>query len=68
MPSVVDLVNKALEVNPDYAPAYFALGINFEILGKLSEAKKMYQKTLKLKPNLHQAKDRLDSLALRNGG
>ena len=63
----INLVNKALEMNPDYAPAYFALGINFEILGKLSEAKRMYQKTLKLKPDLYQAKNRLDSLALRNG-
>ena len=63
----INLVNKALKLNPEYAPAYFALGINYEIMGKLTEAKKMYQKTLKLKPNLHQAKDRLDSLALKNG-
>jgi tetratricopeptide (TPR) repeat protein len=62
----VNLVNKALELNPDYAPAYFALGINYEIMGDLKKAKEMYQKTLKVKPNLQQAKDRLDSLALKN--
>lgn len=63
----INLVNKCLELNPNYAPAYFALGINYEILGQLKKAKEMYQKTLKLKPNLQPAKDRLDSLALKNG-
>jgi len=62
----INLVNKALELNPDYAPAYFALGINYEIKGDLKKAKKMYQKTLKLKPNLQQAKDRLDSLSMKS--
>jgi spermidine synthase len=61
----INLVNKALELNPNYAPAYFALGINYEILGDLKKAREMYQKTLKLRPNLQQAKDRLDSLALK---
>jgi len=64
----INLVNKALELNPNYAPAYFALGINYEIMGQLKKAKEMYQKTLKLKPNLQPAKDRLDSLAAKNGG
>jgi spermidine synthase len=63
----INLVNKALDLNPDYAPAYFALGINYEILGQLKKAREMYQNTLKLKPDLQQAKDRLDSLALKNG-
>ena len=64
----INFVNKALELNPNYAPAFFALGINYEILGDLKKAKEMYQKTLKLRPNLNQAKDRLDSLALKDGG
>lgn len=64
----INLVNKALELNPNYAPGYFALGINYEILGDLKKACEMYQKTLKLRPNLQQAKDRLDSLALKDGG
>ena len=63
----INLVNKALKLNPDYAPAYFALGINYEILGDIEKARKMYQKTLNLKPNLQQAKDRLDSLTLKQG-
>jgi len=61
----IDLLSKALELNPDYAPAYFAMGINYEVLGELKTAKEMYQKTLKLKPNLQQAKQRLDSLSIK---
>ncbi len=63
----INLVNKALEINPDYAPAYFALGINYEIMGEFQKARKMYQQTLIRKPNLQQAKDRLDSLASKRG-
>ncbi len=61
----INHLNKALELNPDYAPAYFALGINYEIMGDLKNAEKMYQKTLRLKPNLQQAKERLDSLNVK---
>lgn len=63
----INLTNKALELNPDYAPAYFSLGINYEIMREFKKAKEMYQKTLKLKPNLQQARERLDSLALKLG-
>ena len=61
----INLLNKAIELKPDYAPAYFALGINYEIMGELETAKKMYQKTLNLKPDLQQVKDRLDSLSVK---
>lgn len=63
----INFTNKALELNPDYAPAYFSLGINYEIMRDFKKAKEMYQKTLKLKPNLQQARDRLDSLSLKLG-
>ncbi len=62
----ISLVNKALKLNPDYAPAYFALAINYEIMGKIKKAKQMYRKTLKLKPGIRTAKDRLDSLSSKN--
>jgi len=61
----INLVNKAIELNPGYAPAYFALGINYEIKGDIKKAKEMYQKTLKLKPDVQPAKDRLDSLSAK---
>gem|GEM_PF-3064752 len=57
---------KALELNPNYAPAYFALGINYEAMGEVRKARDMYLKTLRLKPNLQQAKSRLDSLVIGN--
>jgi len=63
----INLANKALELNKDYAPAYFALGVNYEILRDYKKAKQMFKKTLKLKPNLKEAKSRLDSLSLKNG-
>lgn len=53
---------KALEIDDTYIPAYFGLGLNYEILGSLDDAKKMYRKTLLLKPNLKEAQTRLDSL------
>lgn len=61
----IGLLNKAIELKPDYAPAYFALGINYEIIGEFETAKNMYQRTLKLKPDLQQVKDRLDSLSVK---
>lgn len=58
-------LNQALAQKPDYAPAYFALGINYEILGEWDTARRMYQKTLSLMPDLPQASERLDSLAVK---
>ncbi len=53
---------KAIELDESYIPAYFGLGLNYEILGSINDAKKMYRKTLELKPNLEEAQIRLDSL------
>lgn len=61
----INLLLKAIALKPDYAPAYFALGINYEIIGEFETAKNMYQRTLKLKPDLQQVKDRLDSLSVK---
>ncbi len=61
----IHALNLALAQKPDYAPAYFALGINYEILGEWDVAKRMYQKTLSLLPDLPQARERLDSLAVK---
>ncbi|MDZ7330421.1 MAG: fused MFS/spermidine synthase [candidate division KSB1 bacterium] len=57
---------KALELNPNYAPAFFGLGINYEAMGEVRKAREMYLKTLRLKPNLLEAKSRLDSLVVGN--
>ena len=54
--------HQALELDDHYIPAYFGLGLNYEILGNLDDARTMYRKTLTLKPNLKEAQDRLDSL------
>lgn len=59
----INLVNRAIELNPDYAPAYFALGINHEIMGDIKKAKEAYQKAFKLKPDIQTIKDRLDLLS-----
>ncbi|MDZ7263818.1 MAG: fused MFS/spermidine synthase [candidate division KSB1 bacterium] len=61
----IHALNQALAQKPDYAPAFFALGINYEILGEWDMARRMYQKTLSLIPDLPQARERLDSLAVK---
>ncbi len=61
----INLLNKAVALKADYAPAYFALGINYEMIGESENAKKMYEKTLNLKPDLQQVKERLDSLSVK---
>jgi tetratricopeptide (TPR) repeat protein len=61
----IHLLNQALKLKSDYAPAYFGLGINYEILGELEKAKQMYQQTLTLLPNLQQAQDRMDSISVK---
>ncbi|MFZ5516308.1 MAG: fused MFS/spermidine synthase [Candidatus Zhuqueibacterota bacterium] len=55
---------KVLEIDDHYVPAYFGLGLNFEILGNLDQAENMYRQALTLKPNLKEAQDRLESLVL----
>ena len=55
----ISLLKKAIEIDGGYSPAYFALGINYEMIGKLEIARQMYEKTLQLQPNLENVKKRL---------
>ena len=43
---------KAIELNENYAPAYYALGLSYMSLGdsKNSKAKELFEKYLKLEP------------------
>ena len=56
------MLNKALELDNKYAPAYFGLGINYEILNDIKMAKRMYRRTLRLRPRLDPAKERLNNI------
>ena len=58
----IELFNEALKLDRKYAPAYFGLGINYELLNDSRMAKKMYRRTLRLKPKLKPARERLDNL------
>ena len=47
--------NKALNIKPDYANAYYNLGITFQTQGKLEEAIEAYNKALTIKPDYAEA-------------
>ena len=58
----IEVLNKAIDLDKRYAPAYFGLGTNYEILNDPYMAMQMYRATLRLKPNLTQARERLNNL------
>jgi len=58
----VDVLKEALKVDSRYAPAYFGLGINYEIMNDVQMAKQMYRRTLRLKPQLKPAEERLNKI------
>ncbi|MCI0473685.1 MAG: tetratricopeptide repeat protein, partial [Ignavibacteria bacterium] len=58
----VDVLKEALKVDSRYAPAYFGLGINYEIMNDVQMAKQMYRRTLRLKPPLKPAEERLNKI------
>jgi len=60
--TAITLLQKAIALNDQYAPAYFALGLNYEITGDFASAKQMYQKTLLLKPDLQNVQGRLNKV------
>lgn len=59
----ISLLLRAVEIDKDFSPAYFALGLNYEALGDLENAEEMYKKTLKLQPDLQNVKDRLTAIS-----
>ena len=62
----VKVLEKAISIDSNYAPAYFAMGINYEILGEAKKAKEMYQKTLELKPGLENVKMRIENIKVKS--
>ena len=58
----IEELQKALAIDQNYSPAYFALGISYESIGEYGKAKEMYQHTLKLQPDLKNVSDRLAAL------
>ena len=43
---------KAIEIRPDFADAYFALGLVVKLLGMVEEAMASYRKAIEVKPDL----------------
>lgn len=49
-PSAATQFEKAVELDPTYAPGWNNLGIAYEQLGKFDDARKAYEKALALEP------------------
>ena len=47
----VEAYNKALAIKPDYAEAYYNMGVTLKDQGKLEEAIEAYNKALLIKPD-----------------
>ena len=47
----IEIYDKAIELNPNYAEAYFNKGVCLSNLNFKSEAIDMYNKTIELNPN-----------------
>ena len=47
----IEAYNKALSIKPDYADAYYNLGIALQDQSKLEEAIEAYKKALSIKPD-----------------
>jgi tetratricopeptide (TPR) repeat protein len=47
----IKLLSKSAQAQPDYAPTFAGLGMTYEALGNLQEAKSAYQASVQLDPN-----------------
>ncbi|MCB0307976.1 MAG: tetratricopeptide repeat protein [Bdellovibrionales bacterium] len=54
-----NLLFYAIEVNPDFSPAYQRLGILYEIMGQPEKAKTFYEKAIERNPSDETSKQRL---------
>ena len=61
----IEAYNKALAIKPDYAEAYYNMGLTLEAQDKLEEAIETYKKAIEIKPNLAEAVQNLVKLPLR---
>jgi type IV pilus assembly protein PilF len=59
-------LQKALNINPNYADAHNAIAVLYERLGKNNEAKKHYEKSLEIKPNYYDAHNNYGQFLCKN--
>ena len=57
-----DCYEKAIEINPNYAEAYYNLGVIFGVLGEYQKAKDCFEKAIQLNPGLVNARNNLGAL------
>ena len=65
----VEYFTQAIEIDPEYADAYYNRGFAYELLKDVENSKKDYKKTLELSPNYEKAIDglnRIDQYLLQN--
>ncbi|MBN2011095.1 fused MFS/spermidine synthase [candidate division KSB1 bacterium] len=58
----IEMFEAALIIDRQFAPAYFGLGINYEVLNDFKQAKRMYARTIRLRPKLTEARERLNKI------
>jgi len=63
----VDLISKAIDIEPDYAEAHNNLGLALQALGRSDDAATSYRKAITIKPGFAEAFNNLGN-ALRNLG
>jgi len=56
------LYQKAIEIKPDYAKAYYNLAGTFQELGQLDESVKSYKKSLEIEPNYAESYNNLGNV------
>ena len=63
-PAAIDLIGKAIAVNPTYAPAHYNLGNALRTANRSADAIASYKQAIALKPTLAEAHFNLGSLLL----
>ena len=56
------VLKKAINIKPDYADAYYNIGVLFQEVGKNNFAEEHYKKAIFLKPNYPEAHNNLGSI------
>lgn len=58
----IDQLKKALTFQKDSADIYFNLGVVYEAINQVADAKDSFEKALNLQPNMKSAQEHLDKL------
>lgn len=61
-PAAVDYFTRTIELNPEYAEAYYNRGFAYELMKDAERSRKDYEKTLELHPNYELAIDGLNRI------